>query len=62
MVAVAILAGTIARQPPERVRMRDAFARPGSDHPFGADNLGRDVLSRVLHGTRPFAKRAFNLS
>ena len=52
MVAVAILAGAIARQPPERVRMRDAFARPGSDHPFGADNLGRDVLSRVLHGTR----------
>jgi peptide/nickel transport system permease protein len=52
MVAVAILAGVITRQPPERVRMRDAFARPGSDHPFGADNLGRDVLSRVLHGTR----------
>ncbi len=52
MVAVAILAGAIAGQPPERVRMRDAFARPGSDHPFGADNLGRDVLSRVLHGTR----------
>ena len=32
--------------------MRDAFARPGAEHPFGADNLGRDVLSRVVHGTR----------
>jgi len=52
MVAAAILAGAIASQPPERVRMRDAFARPGADHLFGADNLGRDVLSRVLHGTR----------
>jgi peptide/nickel transport system permease protein len=52
MLAVAILAGAITRQPPERVRMRDAFARPGADHPFGADNLGRDILSRVLHGTR----------
>ena len=52
MLAVAILAGAITRHPPERVRMRDAFARPGADHPFGADNLGRDILSRVLHGTR----------
>jgi peptide/nickel transport system permease protein len=52
MLAVAILAGAITGHPPERVRMRDAFARPGADHPFGADNLGRDILSRVLHGTR----------
>lgn len=28
------------------------LARPGADHPFGADQLGRDILARVLHGAR----------
>lgn len=28
------------------------LARPSADHPFGADHLGRDVLSRVLAGSR----------
>ncbi|AFZ69675.1 ABC-type dipeptide/oligopeptide/nickel transport system, permease component (plasmid) [Deinococcus peraridilitoris DSM 19664] len=25
---------------------------PNATHPFGTDNFGRDVLSRVIHGTR----------
>ncbi|WP_027482865.1 ABC transporter permease [Deinococcus pimensis] len=25
---------------------------PSAKHPFGTDNFGRDVLSRVIHGTR----------
>ena len=29
-----------------------AFLPPGRQHPFGTDNLGRDVLSRVIWGTR----------
>jgi peptide/nickel transport system permease protein len=28
------------------------LALPSADHPFGADHLGRDVLSRVLAGSR----------
>ena len=50
--AVALLADLIQVAPPERMRMRDAFAAPRPDHPFGADNLGRDVMSRVAHGAR----------
>jgi peptide/nickel transport system permease protein len=30
----------------------DVLARPGSGHLFGTDQLGRDVLSRVLAGSR----------
>jgi peptide/nickel transport system permease protein len=35
---------------------QDASARlqgPSLHHPFGTDNFGRDVLSRILAGTRP---------
>jgi peptide/nickel transport system permease protein len=28
------------------------FQPPSWDHPFGTDDLGRDLLSRVIHGTR----------
>ena len=28
------------------------FAAPSADHPFGTDELGRDVLSRVVYGAR----------
>jgi peptide/nickel transport system permease protein len=28
------------------------FASPSRDHPFGTDELGRDVLSRVIYGAR----------
>ena len=52
VVATALLAHPIQRQAPERMRIRDAFAAPGAAYPFGADNLGRDVYSRVVHGAR----------
>jgi len=52
IVAAALLADAIQRQAPERMRIRDAFAAPGAAYPFGADNLGRDVYSRVVHGAR----------
>ena len=52
VAAVACLADVIQLQAPERMRIKDAFAVPGRLHPFGADNLGRDVYSRVVHGSR----------
>lgn len=52
VVAVALLADAIQVQAPERMRVRDAFTAPGGAYPFGADNLGRDVYSRVVHGAR----------
>jgi peptide/nickel transport system permease protein len=31
----------------------DILDAPGGDHPFGTDQLGRDIYARVIHGARP---------
>lgn len=31
----------------------DTLAGPSGAHPFGTDQLGRDILSRVVHGAQP---------
>jgi peptide/nickel transport system permease protein len=31
----------------------DVLAAPGGGHPFGTDQLGRDVFSRVIYGAQP---------
>jgi peptide/nickel transport system permease protein len=38
--------------PPLRDLREPLPAPPGPDHPLGTDNAGRDVLARLLHGTR----------
>ena len=38
---------------PSATDFQDRFARPSLDHPLGTDQLGRDQLSRILHGGRP---------
>ncbi len=37
---------------PLAVEARNAFAAPSLAHPFGTDDSGRDVLSRIIVGTR----------
>lgn len=50
-VLIAILAPLIA--PYDYAEMCDkSFLAPGEKHLFGTDNLGRDVFSRVIYGTR----------
>ena len=50
-VLSAALAPMIAPYDPNALDVR-ALARPSFDHLLGTDNLGRDVLSRVLYGGR----------
>jgi peptide/nickel transport system permease protein len=55
LILIAILAPLIAPYPAdvERETHLDAKFLPMSlEHPFGTDSLGRDILSRVLYGTR----------
>lgn len=34
------------------ISMKEQFALPSWQHPFGCDELGRDILSRVLYGAK----------
>jgi peptide/nickel transport system permease protein len=52
LVVVAIFADALAPQSPTINDQTKTFARPSWDHPLGTDQLGRDMLSRVIHGTR----------
>jgi peptide/nickel transport system permease protein len=51
-VAVALLAEVISPYNPLEQNISDSLQIPGANHLFGADKLGRDVFSRIIHGTR----------
>lgn len=52
LVLVALFADVLAPQNPVVSDHTQTFRTPSWDHPFGTDQLGRDMLSRVIHGTR----------
>ncbi|MGK0716510.1 ABC transporter permease [Leucobacter sp. W1153] len=52
LVVWALVPGILAPFPPLAVNPADAFAPPSLAHPFGTDDSGRDVLSRVIFGAR----------
>ena len=58
LVVVAVAAPWLAPHNPERGSLRARLGAPtleavdGKAHPLGTDHLGRDVLSRVIFGTR----------
>lgn len=52
IVLTAVLAPIIAPRDPLYAVMNDSLKAPCSEYICGADKLGRDVLSRVIFGTR----------
>jgi ABC-type dipeptide/oligopeptide/nickel transport system permease subunit len=52
LIVVALFADVLAPGSPTASDQTQTFARPSWDHPLGTDQLGRDMLSRVIHGTR----------
>ena len=51
-VLVALAAPVLAPYDPLKQDLGNALAGPGRAHLLGTDNVGRDVLSRVIWGTR----------
>ncbi|GAB4537488.1 MAG: ABC transporter permease [Anaerolineae bacterium] len=52
IIFVAILAPQIAPYDHLAIDLAQKFTPPSSAHPFGTDELGRDVFSRVVMGSR----------
>jgi peptide/nickel transport system permease protein len=52
LVLTAMLADVIAPHDPIETFVDSLMAPPSAQFPLGTDMLGRDVLSRLIHGTR----------
>jgi len=52
IVLLAVLAAWIAPAPPIKTDFAATLQPPGARHALGTDELGRDVLSRVIFGSR----------
>jgi len=52
LFAVSLLAGVLAPEDPDRPNLRARLQPPGPGHVLGTDALGRDVLSRLIWGSR----------
>ncbi|NEY92084.1 ABC transporter permease [Tabrizicola oligotrophica] len=51
-ILAAAGAGIVAPADPNALDLAAVLAPPGPAHLMGTDNLGRDILSRVIHGAR----------
>jgi peptide/nickel transport system permease protein len=58
-IAVALFAPYIAPYPPLKQNLDARLALPQAGHLLGTDDLGRDVLSRLVFGTRISLMMAF---
>ena len=59
LFAVSLLAPWIAPYDPNAIDLTQVLAGPSAAHPFGTDQLGRDVLSRMIWGARISLKVGF---
>lgn len=52
VVFIAVFADVIAPYPTDQINIAERLQPPSAAHLFGTDNMGRDIFSRVLGGTR----------
>lgn len=56
---IAILAPIISPYEPTKIDVNSVLSPPSINHLFGTDELGRDVLSRIIWGSRASLKVGF---
>lgn len=59
IILIAVLAPYISPYNPYEINVYRVLEPPSREHIFGTDELGRDVLSRVLYGARVSLKVGF---
>jgi peptide/nickel transport system permease protein len=52
VLTIAVFADVLAPHDPYALGLQAVLQPPSAAHPFGTDEVGRDVLSRVIHGSR----------
>jgi peptide/nickel transport system permease protein len=52
LVVAALFAPYLSPYRPTEIDIENVLSPPGAGHPFGTDELGRDVLARMLWGSR----------
>jgi peptide/nickel transport system permease protein len=52
VILVVLFPGLFTAQSPLTINVAKAMQAPSALHPFGTDDVGRDVLARVVHGAR----------
>lgn len=61
LIAIGILAPYLAPFDPLKADMANSLKSPSINFPLGTDQLGRDLLSRILNGTLNSLKMTFSL-
>ncbi|MDL2311089.1 ABC transporter permease [Peptostreptococcaceae bacterium OttesenSCG-928-C18] len=59
LILVALFADVIAPYGFAEQNLSNQFAKPSGEHLFGTDDLGRDIFSRVVYGSRISLKVGF---
>jgi peptide/nickel transport system permease protein len=52
LVTLLAIVGPLVVSDPSKMTISERLQPPSRAHPFGTDEYGRDILSRVLHGAR----------
>jgi len=52
LIALAGLLAPIIAKDPYKTKMLERLSPPSLEHPFGTDQLGRDLFSRIVYGAR----------
>jgi peptide/nickel transport system permease protein len=52
MVFLAVFASVLSSYDPIRISLAERLGPPSAVHFFGTDELGRDILSRIMYGAR----------
>jgi peptide/nickel transport system permease protein len=52
LIFTAVFASILAPYDPYKVSLNDQLLQPSREHLLGTDDVGRDVFSRIIYGTR----------